>query len=128
MSLRIYNPDEFPFGILSNNYNYKMNIDGEEWDNISQYIYTNLIPAKNKYFRENIKKESYENISTKFLEYESQIKDEFVKDLILRGLENRFTNIEFSAYLLNTGNSNLFYINESNLFLGTTESLIHKHK
>ena len=39
MSIRIYNPDELPFGLLSNNFNYKMFIDGEEWDNISQYIY-----------------------------------------------------------------------------------------
>jgi len=128
MSIRIYNPDEFPFGLLSNNFNYKMIIDGEEWDNVSQYIYTNLIPIENKHFRDVLKKTSYDYISNKYVEFESNIKDTFVKDVLIKSLEKRFDDEENKKYLLNTGNSSLFYINENNLFFGTKESLISKLK
>ena len=128
MSIRIYNPDEFPFGLLSNNFNYKMVIDGEEWDNVSQYIYTNLIPNENKHFRDVLKKTPYDNISNKYLEFESIIKDTFVKDILIKSLEKRFDDEEKRKYLLNTGNTSLFYINENNLFFGTKESLISKLK
>ena len=128
MSIRIYNPDEFPFGLLSNNFNYKMVIDGEEWDNVSQYIYTNLIPNENKHFRDVLKKIPYDYISKKYLEFESNIKDTFVKDILIKSLEKRFDDEEKRKYLLDTGNSRLFYINENNLFFGTTESLIPKLK
>jgi len=128
MSIRIYNPDEFPFGLLSNNFNYKMIIDGEEWDNVSQYIYTNLIPNENKHFRDVLKKTPYDNISNKYLEFESIIKDTFVKDILIKSLEKRFDDEEKRKYLLNTGNASLFYINENNLFFGTKESLISKLK
>ena len=128
MSIRIYNPDELPYGLLSNNFNYKMFIDGEEWDNVSQYIYTNLIPIENKNYRDILKMTPYDQISSKYLQYESNIKDTFVKDVLIKGLEKRFDNEKVREYLLNTGNSRLFYINDNNLFFGTKESLIHKLK
>jgi predicted NAD-dependent protein-ADP-ribosyltransferase YbiA (DUF1768 family) len=128
MSIRIYNPEELPFGLLSNNFNYKMFIDGEEWDNVSQYIYTSLIPQENKHFRDILKKVPYNNISNKYLEFESSIKDTFVKDILIKSLEQRFDDEEKRKYLLETGNSRLFYINENNLFFGTKESLIPKLK
>ena len=128
MSIRIYNPEELPFGLLSNNFNYKMFIDGEEWDNVSQYIYTSLIPEENKHFRDILKKIPYNYISNKYLEFESSIKDTFVRDILIKSLEQRFNDEEKRKYLLETGNSRLFYINENNLFFGTKESLIPKLK
>ena len=128
MSVKLYNPEELPFGLLSNNFPYKMMIDNEEWDNISQYIYTNLIPLENEKMRKNLREIPYDLLPSKYLEYESQIKDDFVKDLLIRGLNQRFESDDFQDYLLNTGNSRIYYINNENLFFGTRRELIPKLK
>ena len=78
MSIRIYNPEELPFGLLSNNFEYKMTIDDEEWRNITQYIYTNLIPKENEYFRRIIKSLNYDQIPSKYSEFETIIKDNYI--------------------------------------------------
>ena len=107
-SIRIYNPEELPFGLLSNNFNYKMLVDDEEWDNVSQYIYTNLIPKEYKHLIDVMTKLPYEMLPLKFLEYETYIKDDFIKTLLIKGLEQRFLNPEAKKKLLDTGISNLF--------------------
>jgi predicted NAD-dependent protein-ADP-ribosyltransferase YbiA (DUF1768 family) len=125
MSIRIYHPKELPFGLLSNNFEYKMLIDGETWDNVTQYIYTNLIPSDNQYLREKIKSFPYDIIPKMYVEYETQIKDEFIKDILTSSLEKRFLdNDEAKEYLLKTGRSNLYYINHNNLYFGTIEEYI----
>jgi predicted NAD-dependent protein-ADP-ribosyltransferase YbiA (DUF1768 family) len=125
MSIRIYHPKELPFGLLSNNFEYKMLIDGETWDNVTQYIYTNLIPSDNQYLREKIKSFPYDIIPKMYVEYETQIKDEFIKDILTSSLEKRFlNNDEAKEYLLKTGRSNLYYINHNNLYFGTIEEYI----
>jgi predicted NAD-dependent protein-ADP-ribosyltransferase YbiA (DUF1768 family) len=128
MSIRIYNPEELPFGLLSNNFEYKMTIDDEEWRNITQYIYTNLIPKENEYFRRIIKSLNYDQIPSKYSEFETIIKDNYIKDLLKMALEKRFQEPHMKEYLLNTGNSRMFYINEQNLFFGTSKKLIPELK
>lgn len=128
MSIRIYNPEELPLGLLSNNFEYKMTIDDEEWCNITQYIYTNLIPKEHEYFRRLIKSLSYDQIPSKYLEFETIIKDNYIKDLLKMTLEKRFQEPRMKEYLLNTGNSRMFYINEQNLFFGTSKKLIPELK
>ena len=127
-SIRIFNPQELPFGLLSNNFNLKMVVDDEEWENVSQYIYTKLIPEEYKQLRDLMTKIPYEMLPSKYLEYESFIKDDFVKTSLIKGLEQRFLNPDARKQLLDTGMSNLFYINQNNLFFGTTENLIPKLK
>ena len=41
--LKIYNPNDFPFGPLSNNYLFDMNIDGKRWSTVTNYILSNMI-------------------------------------------------------------------------------------
>ena len=41
--LKIYNPNDKPFGPLSNNKVYPMKIDGEMWNTVTNYILTNLL-------------------------------------------------------------------------------------
>ena len=128
MSIRIYNPEELPFGLLSNNFEYKMIIDDEEWLNITQYIYTNLIPKEHEYFRRMMKSLNYDQMPSKYLEFETIIKDNYIKDLLKMTLEKRFQEPHMNEYLLNTGNSRMFYINEQNLFFGTSKKLIPELK
>lgn len=128
MSIRIYNPEELPYGLLSNNFEYKMTIDGEEWDNVTQFIYTNLIPKENEYFRRTMKSLNYYEMPKKYVEFESIIKDDFIKDILKKALESRFQDPGMKEYLLSTGNSRMFYINAQNLFFGTTKNLIPQLK
>ena len=126
--MRIYNPDELPYGLLSNNFEYKMTIDDEEWDNVTQYVYTNLIPKENEYFRRTMKSLKYNEMPNKYLEFESIIKDNFIKDLLKKALESRFQDPEMKEILLKTGNSRMFYINDQNLFFGTRKDLVPQLK
>ena len=45
MSLKIFDTKDENLKKLSNNYAYQMKIDNETWNNVSQYIYTNMIPS-----------------------------------------------------------------------------------
>ena len=46
MSLKIFDTKDENLKKLSNNYAYQMKIDNETWNNVSQYIYTNMIVSK----------------------------------------------------------------------------------
>jgi predicted NAD-dependent protein-ADP-ribosyltransferase YbiA (DUF1768 family) len=41
--LIIYDPKDFPFGPLSNNFFSEMTIDGKKWKTVSNYIYSNML-------------------------------------------------------------------------------------
>lgn len=41
--IKIYNPRDFPFGPLSNNYRFDMTIDGKRWATITNYIFSNML-------------------------------------------------------------------------------------
>lgn len=41
--IKISNPQDFPFGKLSNHSYYPMVIDGEKYDNVTKYIYSNML-------------------------------------------------------------------------------------
>lgn len=42
-TIRIYNPSDKPFGVLSNNAMHYMKIDDEKWKSVSNYIYTKML-------------------------------------------------------------------------------------
>ena len=41
--VKIYNPQDVPFGPLSNNYVHPMVIDGKIWNTVTNYIFSNLL-------------------------------------------------------------------------------------
>ena len=41
--IKLYNPNERPFGALSNNSLHQMRIDGKVWNTVTNYIYTNML-------------------------------------------------------------------------------------
>lgn len=44
MTINIWNPTDYPFGPLSNNFNFEMEIDGVNFRTVSNFIYSNLLP------------------------------------------------------------------------------------
>ena len=42
-TLKIYNPDDFPFGALSNIAPHEMQIDSKRWKSVESYIRSNLL-------------------------------------------------------------------------------------
>ena len=41
--LKLYNPNDMPFGQLSNNYVSRLNINGKKWQSVTNYVLSNLL-------------------------------------------------------------------------------------
>ena len=60
-SIKLSDPQNFPFGQLSNHSYYPMIIDDEKYDNVTKYVYSNMLTTptfKNviKYMNMNVKR------------------------------------------------------------------------
>ena len=116
-TIEIFNPQELPFGLLSNNSKYFMELDDEKWTTVTQYVYTNLLNNMPIY-RDRIKKSHLSSINSNFKKYYTENIDNIIVSSIIEGLRKKFEKEENMNFLLTTGNSPIYYISENEL-LGT---------
>ena len=116
--LIISDPDLLPFCFLHNHFNIKMIVDNENWNSVTQYIYTNLIPKEFPEYRELIKTCPVKDTYRLFLHYSEIIYNKTIIELLQNLLEERYKNQEYADYLLNTGTARLVYEHFNDDFLG----------
>lgn len=113
MSIDIYNPKELPFGSLSNNAVYLMNIEDEEYYTVTNYIYANLLNSKDHF---NVLK----NINTKdiykyFNTYEIEILTGIIVKSLRRAVDEKFKDERLKDILLATESYPIVYISDDPL-------------
>ncbi len=120
-TINLYNPDILPFGELSNNapINFKIcnksNIC-EEWNSITQFIYTNMI--KNPVYQQNIKEiTNYNKIHEEYIKYSQKSEEAIIAESLDEALRIKFQNPDVLNILLQSGKSEIVYISEND-FLG----------
>jgi predicted NAD-dependent protein-ADP-ribosyltransferase YbiA (DUF1768 family) len=110
MSIKLFNPNEKPYGHLSNNYSYPIKIDNETWNNITQYIYTNMTPFL---YRDKVKKNK--NVYKAFKYYIRKTEIDIISDSLLTSLKVKFENPKILDVLLQTGNKDILYISDNDV-------------
>ena len=114
-SIEIFNPNEKPYGLLSNNAKHNMVINKELWTSVTQFIYSNMI--NNYVYRDSIKKSSMKNIYYEYNKYQKQVEDDIVSSSLEEAIRVKFENPELLNILLSTGDSDIIYVSP-NSFLG----------
>ena len=114
-SIEIFNPNEKPYGLLSNNAKHNMVINKELWTSVTQFIYSNMI--NNYVYRDSIKKRSMKNIYYEYNKYQKQVEDDIVSSSLEEAIRVKFENPELLNILLSTGDSDIIYVSP-NSFLG----------
>jgi predicted NAD-dependent protein-ADP-ribosyltransferase YbiA (DUF1768 family) len=104
----IYSSKEQPFGLLSNNASVPINIDGEEWDTVTGYVYINMFknPVYQQKMLENLHPSPYQEYSR--LKHEEDI--EIYNTSIERAQLTRFNqNKALRDRLFGTGKATIVY-------------------
>lgn len=113
--IEIFNPKDKPFGWLSNNYLYKMRLDGEEWKTATHYIYAKLL--KNKGEQNIIRNSDISNISEltyKLINNNTINLDKLSYEIAYNELFKQ--QPELRTLLINTNNSPLVYKSNNIVF------------
>jgi predicted NAD-dependent protein-ADP-ribosyltransferase YbiA (DUF1768 family) len=115
-TIKIYSPNERPYGPLSNNAIHKMRIDGVTYDNVTKYIYSNmLVQNSHKTILRNFNGKPHEIKSEFDKLIEKELKSVYMNALIEdKSLEERFNDNESLKHLLlKTGNADIHYISNN---------------
>jgi len=116
MTIEIWNAKELPFGPLSNNTIYSMEIDNNTYNTVINYIYSNLINDK-KYF-EVLKNISTQNIHEYYINYKQEIFDAVLHESFKEGMTIKLKNKKIEDILMLTENYPIIYISDDSI-LGT---------
>lgn len=117
--LNIDNPRQTPFGPLSNNLTFPMNIDNQTWESATQYIYTNAI--SNVVYQNEVKKQ-LRDAENKFgnkdayLVYKRalELTDESIISRALdEGMKVKLENPDVMKILMDTEPKKIEYISEN---------------
>lgn len=114
----IFNPNEKPFGPLSNNFRNNILIDDKLYNTVSNYVYS--LPLKSSTFKRIISEGPTKDILTlrdKFIRDE-QIS--IIKSSLKKSLKVKFINTDLGAALVRTNQSHLVYRSD-NTFLGVNK-------
>lgn len=115
-TIDIWNAKELPFGPLSNNAIFLMNIDKQSYNTVTNFIYSNLIGNK-EYFNI-LKNINVKEIYDYFNKYDREIVNNLVLTAMKRAYNEKIKNKEFEEILLTTENYPILYLNNDNI-LGT---------
>ena len=124
--IKIFDPNEKPFGRLSNDYRHLMQIDGQNWSTVTNFIFGNILqsPMHRSLFRARTSKRSGKTIDIRRKEAKSTFKkfyaeeiDDTIRSAAEEGLKVKFQNPELADALVATGNSPVYYQSYNN-FLG----------
>lgn len=112
--LRIYRPNAEPFGALSNNYYSPMEVDGQRWNTVSSYIYTQYLHTF--LFKNIVKNTPASQVKRKFEEYYTRE----IHDQMKKALQSAYTakfeqDDKLADMLLATGSKTLMYDSKNDL-------------
>lgn len=110
MSIKLFDPNDKPYGHLSNNHYYPITIDDLVWKNVTQYIYTNMSPIL---YRDSIKKSK--NIYDSFKNYNKQAQIDILSNSLLTALNVKFENPYILKVLLSTDDNDILYISDNDI-------------
>jgi len=113
-TIKIFNPNDLPFGSLSNNAHTPFRLDGKYWNSVTHYIYGNMLRRGDRDF---INRTPVRNVIQKYEEF----RNKYMEDITVKILENGISaliafNPEFKELLLSTGTKNLIYRTDNQLF------------
>jgi len=114
--IKIFGPKEKPYGWLSNNYIYLMQIDGQKWRTVTHYIFANILQTP--MFRHEIRlTKKTKDIKDVFLKLYDEEVTNTIRRAVNEGINAKFKNPKLSEELVATGNAPIFY-NSYSTFLG----------
>ena len=113
-AIKIFDPSEKPFGWLSNNYKYSIQIDNKEWYTVTNYIYAKLLRTPILIQQIRLMKNNKDIKTTFHRLYQEEI-DNITKQSIEKGLKIKFQNKDLAEKLLATGNSPILYVSNNRL-------------
>lgn len=116
MSIELWNPKELPFGPLSNNTLYIMEINGHKYKTVTNYIYSNII--RNKKYFEALKNINLEDLYEYFGKYEIENEQNTIKASLYKALEEKYKSGDLEELLLSTEDFPIIYENNDSI-LGT---------
>jgi len=119
MSIEIWNPKELPFGPLSNNTVYLMDIDNETYNTVTNYIYSNLINSK-EYFQV-LKNINVQEIYNHYIKYKVEFFDNTLINALKEGMNIKLKNKKIEEILLLTENYPIIYLSDDSQ-LGITKT------
>jgi predicted NAD-dependent protein-ADP-ribosyltransferase YbiA (DUF1768 family) len=116
MSIEIFNPRDLPYGNLSNNAYFPMTIDDQRWNNVTYYIYSNML--NDFTYRHELKKENNANMSYKYKQLKQKEQDDIIKKSLYESIVVKSTNQEYVNKLYETGDKEIIYKSD-NAVLGS---------
>jgi predicted NAD-dependent protein-ADP-ribosyltransferase YbiA (DUF1768 family) len=120
--ITVNNNLDIPFGALSNNYKDTIKIEGIDWQSVTQYAYTKLLPKDYKVLYEKFLKITPTNIiQNKFEEYMKEITISSIRMSLEKILKEKFNNKHLVDLLLGTADYNIYYISYNGI-LGVDEN------
>lgn len=125
-TVKIFNPTQKPFGVLSNNSYSPIIIDNEEWKSVTQYIYTQ-VQCKPSY-RSLVKNQKNSKLAKKVgIDLYLQCMRETTLSATKQALQEKFKDTELAQALLTTGESLLFYDSNNSVLGSPGENLLGKY-
>ena len=117
ITIDITNPHDKPYGDLSNNADTKFKLDDKSWNNVSSYVYTNLL--SNVFNMNDVScVTDYKDIIPTYNRLKQEETEHEYMGILLEGFKSYFENSEYSDLLLSTDPSSLLYAS-SDIILGT---------
>ena len=113
MSLKIFDTKDENLKKLSNNYAYQMKIDNETWNNVSQYIYTNMIPSI--IYHKDIKNSNIFYIHDNYLKYLKKSEADILSISLSEILKIKFKDPNMLNLLLSTKNAPIIYKSDNDI-------------
>lgn len=115
--IKIFNPNEIPYGRLSNNYYFPIFFKGERWNTVSHYIYSELLCSPQ--YRTLVKNQrNPKDVYRLYQQLSKECEHNTIRDAIVEFVEERIKIYpDFEKALLETGNTPIVY-NSTNNFLG----------
>ena len=134
--IRIFDPQDLPFGALSNNAFSQVRLNDIKWKSVSNYIYATLMKGTQYYNM--LKNSKIKRIATNYEEFYDELLTTVTKDAILEASKTRFQNQRLANMLLSTDNAKLIYKSDNSYMgigsdgkglniLGKTYELIRKN-
>lgn len=127
--LRLLNPCAKPFGPLSNLFAFRMYIDSEQWSNVNQYVYSNMIedPSSRSKLKRDLSRSNSQCSDEKKEKYYSQYRyhkkrseDAMISKALETALKAKYSEPKVMAILQKTGKRPIEYDDPDEL-LGTGE-------
>lgn len=114
--IKIFDPKEKPFGWLSNNYRHYMYLDNNEWQTVTNYIYSNML--RTPMYRQLLRTAKVKEVKNLFEQYYQDEIHNTTKISMNEAIKTQFEqNKELADLLISTGEAPIVYVSP-NSFLG----------